>query len=118
MFALFCNSVYANAEQSSCIAIADTREQLEQLIKNEKCELYKDGEHPLGGTYSRVFKKDGPLYNCNEPSMIGGQNCHGSPEGIIEVDSREALETYYNHARDEHLQHWDNTFGTARKIEG
>lgn len=101
MFALYMNPVTANAEHYLPVAIADTAERLEQLLSDEKCDGYSDGQ------YYRQFR-DGPLHNFNPPTM-NGYNCFGVNEGIVEVVSLEDLRRQH----EEELQMWVSHFSTA-----
>jgi len=83
MWALYMNPVTANAERYIPVVTASTKERLEQVLEDEKCERRTVGQYHLS-------YRDGPLQHFNPPQM-NGRNCFGSNEGIIEVVSEDAL---------------------------
>ena len=115
MFALHLNPMTSNTETSVCVAIADTQEQLEEFLKQERVEPYSE-EGPSSffegnTTYHKVFKKDGPLEMFNPP-----ESSFCEPSGIIEIPSREEVIDFHNRAMEAELVLWDNFFGHVQRL--
>lgn len=65
MWILQLNPMPSNAENIVPVAWAETKEELEQLLQDEKVESYRDGD------WYKSFKQGGPLEWYNPPSEVG-----------------------------------------------
>jgi len=113
MFALYCQSIF-NKEKPVCLALADSREVLEQVILDNIREPYQDDNVlPLAGDagVTRYFKP-GPLFDYHIPFKAACGMC-GPVVGIVSIHSREEIVKEYEKI----LQGWDDKFSKVLKIE-
>lgn len=85
MFVLRLNPITANAERVTAVARAETREQLEDLLEEERVESYKENR------FVKRFRKGGPLEMYNPPQYKeDGRRCAsvGVP-AIIDVGTED-----------------------------
>jgi len=105
----------SNTEVTVCVALADTREQLEEFLEQERVEPYNEkGQsmfHEGQTTYHKVFKKDGPLEMFNPPEA---SFCE--PSGIIEIPSTEEITKYYTNIMNDELMLWNMMYGGVLQL--
>ena len=115
MFALHLNPMMSNTEVTACVAIADTREQLEEFLEQERVEPYSESGqsmfHSGETTYHKVFKKGGPLEMFNPP-----ESSYCEPSGIIEIPSPEEIEEHYTNAMNLEIMLWNTAYGEVLRL--
>jgi len=98
MYILFLNDMRCNTEQNSPVARAETIEELARFVESERVEPYKEnmgsifheGEH----TYSKCFRKFGPLEWFNYPSGDSFYYPEVSDVGTLESHIQKVIEKW------------------------
>ncbi len=115
MFALYLNPMMSNTEVSVCVTLADSAEELETFLEQERVEPYSEmgpsNFHVGEQQYQKVFKKDGCLEMFNPP-----ESSYCNPVGIIEIPSVADIEQHHRDALNESISIWNSQFQQVPKL--
>jgi hypothetical protein len=77
MWVLQLNSIYEKAESRDILFRAETKEELIAFVVRESVEAYVDvEENSPKYTYTKRFRKGGPLEGFNPPDSINDPSCY------------------------------------------